>query len=157
MSNAVVAEAFGKAAQLALEDWAMMMLEQAESSPTLFSGDGAVFMGTMQFKGLTSGTIAVLCQEPFLRALCCNVLGANSPDEVSNEECKDALKELTNVLTGRFLTEAYGEEAVFDLIYPTAYEADKSLIHKFFQMRTRYCYVADSEPVAMAIGPIGLM
>lgn len=138
---------------LALEDWGMCMVEPREADVDLCkAAEGGHYLATMTFKGLLSGSLFVLCQRPFMENLCRNLLGLDFDEEVSVADAMDALRELTNVLSGNFLTQAYGEDTVFELIYPTAREADDADIDRILSLPLVKCFEADDQFVAVALG-----
>lgn len=137
---------------LALEEWGMMLVEPAETSRELFEGVDDLCMGGMQFRGVMNGTITVLCGRTLMENLCRNVMGSDPEEEVSEEECRDALCELTNILSGNFLTEAYGDDTVFDLVYPAVAEVTQQKLDEFFSNRLVQCFEADGEYIAVSLG-----
>ena len=81
--------------------------------------EGAVEVA-IGFSGPASGTLELLCGLDFSRELAANSLGAEPEDIEDDDEAIDAVKELLNVVCGRFLTEKYGDGAVFHLEIPRA-------------------------------------
>lgn len=137
---------------LTVEDWAMMLLEPAETSADPFYHHGSLLLGTVQFHGVMSGTIMVLCPVKLVENICANLLGGqNGESAIDDHACRDALCELMNVFSGNFLTQTYGEDTVFDLIYPKVQDADNDIVGSFFQNRLVQCFEADGEPIAVAL------
>ena len=69
------------------------------------------------FSGPAEGMISVSVSEDILLSLTCNMLGLDQddPSALEKEQQHDAFMELLNVISGNFLPEAFGTEAVFDL------------------------------------------
>lgn len=152
----IVNEVFDTVSTLALEDWGMALVEQTENSPEIFPGREKQYVGVTHFKGVMNGTIGVLCERSFMENLCRNLLGLDYDEEVTEENCKDAITELINVFCGNFLTEAYGEDTVFELVFPVVKEASREDVQQFFENRLVQCFLADDEPVAMSLGTFGI-
>ena len=139
---------------LALEDWGMMMTETIPSDRELFRDNQDLYLGTIEYSGSTKGKLAVVCDKPFLHTLYCNILGLDEDSDTAEQnEYEDTLKELTNVILGNFLTEAYGAETVFELIHPNAQLADATNLDSFFEQHSIVCIEADEHPVAIALSP----
>lgn len=135
-----------------LEDWAMMMVEPAEEEgpQELFQDDEPCYVATLAFKGVVSGSYSAVCQREFADNLTANLVG----DEVGEDEFKDALKELINVVSGNLLTAKWGEDTVFELSSPkvdelSKEEALKVLCHHPFFLK------GDDAPIAFTfnVGP----
>ena len=152
--NQVVQEVLTKSALLALENWGMMLVEPAENDCNAFPLNHQPILTTMQFRGVMNGTIAVLGAREFAESLCRNLESKDSDEEVSFDECCDALKELCNVISGNLLTEAYGDDTVFDLVYPAIKPISADLLAKFFSNKLTLTFSADDYPIAVAVGPL---
>ena len=73
-------------------------------------------LGEMSFSGPKSGTIQILASLDFCRVLAENI---GALDEVDDETCLDALKELCNVTCGLLLPKVTGSASdVFDVTVP---------------------------------------
>ena len=155
--NVIVKEVLTKASILALENWGMMMIDPCEIEENLFPDDEHLYLTAMQFQGVMSGSIAILATQGFAETLCRNLLGREPQETIEPKECEDALQELTNVLSGNFLTEAYGDDTVFDLVYPTirklTFDNKSHVLHN----KLTLCFMADDNPVAISVGPIGFV
>ena len=81
-------------------------------------------LAEISFTGPKNGTIQILASLEFCRILAENI-GALT--EVSEENCYDALKELSNVTSGLLLPIlAYSQTDVFDITIPTIKNGDDS-------------------------------
>lgn len=147
----VVNEVFDKVTVVALEDWGMMLVEPVEVSRQIFEDQDHLFIGSTQFRGVMNGTIVVLCSKEFMNAICRNLLALPPEYDVTEDQCEDGLKELINVFCGNFLTEAYGDDTVFELVYPAVKVATDDEIENFWSSRLVHCFIADSEPIAVAL------
>ena len=127
-----------------LEDWGMFLVEPAETSLDNFDSEAEFLITTVQFQGVLTGTYAILCQQPFLEILSENLIG--DEEEIEEEDKKDALKEMANVLCGNLVTECYGEDMVFDLVLPSVNIASEEQVASAINTRT-ICYLADDEPL----------
>ena len=148
----IIDDVFTKVSILALEDWGLALVEPIDVEPEIFPPGEPIYRGATQFKGVMSGTLTVLCCRLFLEKICRNLLGLDEGEDVSNESCEDTLTELVNVFCGNFLTEAYGDDVVFELIFPKVEIATKEQVAQFFESRLIHCFLADDEPIALALG-----
>lgn len=155
--NVVVHDTLTKASVLALENWGMMMIDPCDLDEKFFPDDQHLYLTAMQFRGVMSGSIAILATQGFAEALCANLLGRELSESISPSECEDALQELTNVLSGNFLTEAYGDDTVFELVYPTIRKLTIDNKNHIFHNKLTLCFMADDNPVAISVGPIGFV
>lgn len=130
-----------------LEDWAMMMVEPLSNSQgnLIFDLNEPLYMSWVNMRGSKKGTLTIVAQKNFIQTLTANLLGEQK--EISEEEAKDAFKEMGNVLAGNFFTEAYGENTVFDLIYPNVVQIEPKQLEKLEQRSTSFYYNADDAPI----------
>jgi CheY-specific phosphatase CheX len=140
-----VKEAIEQVTTMILEDWGMMLVDQADSNINIFSNNENFLVSMVRFKGIVNGQYSIVCQKEFASSLAKNVLGLD--EEPAEQDQKDALKEMANVLCGNMLTECYGDEEVFDLTPPEIAEFKPKEIQKYFDERT-VCCLADDSPVA---------
>lgn len=76
---------------------------------------------TIDFSGERSGDIGIAASTDLCAILTSNVLGEDPDDyEDLDENTSDAMEELLNVVCGQFLTAAFGEEPVIDMLPPIA-------------------------------------
>jgi len=73
---------------------------------------------SMGFKGTLQGSIAIIVPETISTTLAANILGLDDDQEVYPDTALDALQELLNTITGRLMTELFGEDPVIDLTIP---------------------------------------
>jgi chemotaxis protein CheY-P-specific phosphatase CheC len=137
--------ALNRIAVKVLEDWAMMLVDIDEE--VSFSEGSEYLVSTIVFKGIINGEVSIVAPESFLSTLAGNVLGIDE-NEATQEEKEDAFREMNNVLTGNFLTEAYGADIVFDVILPTIKQANAIDLKSLLESRVVFKCSADSNPVA---------
>lgn len=77
----------------------------------------------IQFDGPCSGRLGLVFTENLCSELITNILGMDS-DDLEEEDVADALKELLNVVCGKFLIAAFGPMLKFDLSIPTVAKID---------------------------------
>ena len=132
-----------------LEEMAMMMLEPLEFSNETFDPSDDFYVVRATYTGVFNGTLTVICQTPFADLLPKNLLGLMPFDPIEDSDRLDALKELTNVISGNFLVDAFGEETVFELprfdVYKTNYEDGMNTLNDKFI----YC-LGDETPLGIS-------
>ncbi len=153
--NPVIEEVLQNSASQALEEWAMLLVDSVEARAELFESDEKLYLGQMQFEGVMNGLVVIICGHELLEQVCGNVLGLGFGEEVSEAELLDALRELTNVLTGHFLTEAYGDDVVFDIVAPKTQSVGVETLEKVLAIKPCRCFLGDDNPVLVAIAPLG--
>lgn len=99
------------------EQLAFMFGDELEDDE-LETGSGTFLRATMGFRGQMQGSVSIVVPETISTTLAANILGLDDDQEVYPETALDALRELLNTITGRLMTEIFGEEAVIDLSIP---------------------------------------
>lgn len=132
-----------------LEDWAMTLVDQLEPSGVEFDTEKPLYMSWVDIHGVMNGAVSVVAQKPFLQVLATNLLGCDEDTPCTDGDCTDAFKEMVNVLTGNFLTEAYGDDVVFDLLHPNVTEVTFADLGKFLGRKVVFAFNADGMPVAV--------
>lgn len=134
-----------------LEDWAMMLVDPAEDTK-IFQSEEPFYFGTVDFAGPKKGTVCIVVQDNFMDSLTKNLLGLEPAAQVTEADKQDALKEMSNVLTGNFLTEAFGNTDVFDVVLPLVHKVGYDVVEKVLKntsdSKKALYYLADGEPVA---------
>ncbi len=153
ISKEEVEKALGEVSVTALEDWAMMLVESADDISDIFNAkDNEVYIARMIFKGPIEGTIEAVCSKDFAIMLCKNLLGLEEEAQPSEEECLDSLREMTNVLTGNFVTAAFGSDLVFDLILPEAERLSTKELESRIDVSDFTSFSADDCKVGFRVG-----
>ena len=101
-----------------LEDLAFLFCESQDASAFDYNQIEDAYEASMRFTGPTNGKFEIAAGKNLCLLLASNILGIEPDDTAAGDHAADALKESLNVMCGRFLTEAYGEEAVFNLSAP---------------------------------------
>ena len=135
-----------KTAVRVLEDWGMMLVEDSSLENANFEDDTKIYTSEVKMKGTFYGSLAIVAKDDFLKSLASNILGSNDPSE---EDKKDAFRELGNILAGNFLTEAYGADLVFDVTQPVVSETSSQWLEQVEGQRVRFYLSADDSPVAV--------
>ncbi|HGJ67218.1 TPA: chemotaxis protein CheX [bacterium] len=78
----------------------------------------------VEFYGDRQGTVGIMASDDLCIEMSANVLGTDIEDKNSVEDAVDTLEELSNVVCGQFLTSAFGNEVIFNLIPPSVSIAD---------------------------------
>lgn len=134
-----------------LEDWGMMIVDEVtEPSAEMFCDSEQVYISSVNLHGVITGSVSILSQLPFMQTLARNVLGIDDLSELTKGDCLDAFKEMGNILAGNFITEAYGEDVVFDLLNPSVSETSFSSVTDFIDKNIVFAFLADDAPVAVS-------
>ncbi len=153
--NSVQRDVLEKTTLLALEEWGLMLCDRSEEVAEHYFADvSGLLLASMRFQGILKGQIYVLVQEAFSEALCRNLLAKESEEAVSHDEKEDVLRELCNVILGNYLTEAYGDDTVFELTLPMVRAISGSDLERFFNNDLQLAVIADDQPLAVAVGPL---
>ncbi|MDR3013628.1 MAG: chemotaxis protein CheX [Chitinispirillales bacterium] len=104
--------------KLILEELAFLFCDSQDASTFDYGQIVDAHAAYLNFTGPKNGKIEIAAGQNLCLLLSSNMLGIEPEDEDASAYADDALKEALNVITGRFLTEAYGEEAVFVLNAP---------------------------------------
>jgi hypothetical protein len=107
---------------------------------------------SLQFSGTPSGRIHMWVGHGFACLVAANMLGIDTCNEDARRKGVDALKELLNMITGNFLTEAFGEQLIFTLGLPetlTQYQLAED-----FSDQNAIWFSAEDNPVMFLIKDI---
>ncbi|MFW5784761.1 MAG: chemotaxis protein CheX [Chitinispirillaceae bacterium] len=130
-----------------LEQTAYLFTEE-ESVPPSFDGwaSAGVFL---TFSGTPSGYIHMWTTDALMEAAAVNMLGLDSPDQITNKNRLDALKELLNISTGHILTRLYGKNVLFELGIPE--ELDPDLLQGDIKDPRSIWIDAEDEPLLVVL------
>jgi len=103
-----------------LEELAFLFCESQDAATFEYSRIHDAHEASMRFTGPTNGKLEIAAGRSLCLVIAGNMLGVepDEDEEMVVAHADDALKEALNVLCGRFLTEAFGEEAVYNLTAP---------------------------------------
>ena len=132
-----------------LEDWGMMMIDEPSSEGTqLFTLDTPLYHSIIELHGAVSGSVSIIAQEDFLSALAHNLLCEPEDVQLDSHQQEDAFRELGNVLAGNFITEAYGDDVVFDLLNPAVSTISPESLSAILERNVVFEFLVDGAPVA---------
>jgi len=98
-----------------LEEAAFFMIEP-EPVPPAFDGD--VFSATIDFEAVRGGQLRLTASRNLARNLAANMLGIDPADPEADDQGRNALGEILNVLGGAFITRHFGTKTSFQLGLP---------------------------------------
>jgi chemotaxis protein CheY-P-specific phosphatase CheC len=103
-----------------LEELAFLFCDSQDASTFDYSQIVNAHKATLRFNGPKNGKIELAADQSLCLVLAGNMLGIEpeEDEEMAAAHAADALKEALNVICGRYLTEAYGDEVVFSLNAP---------------------------------------
>lgn len=94
----------------------LCLIEEDEERSPIANG----VVGCVTFEGPFSGMFVVILPRTIREPLAMNMLGID--EGVSDEDCEDALREVTNVLCGNLLPVIAGVEANFRIMTPRVFD-----------------------------------
>lgn len=98
-----------------LEEAAFFMIEPEAVPPTY---DADVFSATIDFEAVRGGQLRLTASRNLARNLAANMLGIDPTDPEADEQGRNALGEILNVLGGAFITRHFGTKVPFQLGLP---------------------------------------
>lgn len=116
--NPNVALVLDSVCKMILEELAFLFCESQDATAFDYSHVKDAHKAQLRFEGPKNGLVEIAAGRNLCLLLAGNMLGIEADEENAQVYANDALKEALNVVSGRFLTEAYGEEAVFNLNAP---------------------------------------
>lgn len=78
----------------------MIFMEITEPSEPDRQIEGDSLLGSITFKNSIEGCLSVRCSVPCAKTIAANMLGIDTPEEISEEDVCDALGEVTNMVMG---------------------------------------------------------
>ena len=129
-----------------LEEWGMMLVDQLGDNGDVFDLKNDYFIAAVDCRGESGGTLVLFAQQPFVDGLARNVLGYDSGEPLTEEQYRDAIVELANVVSGNFLTTAFGDRKVFDLVVPEVTRVKAEEIDVFMDPDALY-FAGDGQPL----------
>ena len=92
-----------------------------------------------------AGTIGLVAPNELCVELAANILGMDSEDADDNYTY-DAIKELTNILCGQFITSLFGEDMIFDLSPPSVEAINRERWNRLISDEKTTGFVIDDLP-----------
>lgn len=99
-----------------LEEAAFFMIEP-EAVPPRYEGE--IFSAAIDFEAVRGGQLRLTASRNLARNLAANMLGIDPNDPEADEQGRNALGEILNVLGGAFVTRHFGTKVPFQLGLPT--------------------------------------
>lgn len=148
-NNETVREIAIRVISRVLEESAFIFTEELDGGdrPSLDTWDAIGV--SLVFKGKPGGTVHMWAGNTFACYAAANMLGVDQEDCCVNEKGIDALKEALNMVVGNFITEAFGEEQVFDLALPQKIE--QPLLHSDYNNENAIWLEAETEPILFVV------
>lgn len=133
-----------------LERFAFMLGDPAEANaaPALPT---TAWIATMTFTGPRNGTLGLATTAALARQMAANLFG-REPNEVSDDEAADALKEFLNVACGDYLHELEGNEPIYDLSAPVVTPADRAALAARLSGRPQFALNVEGQPLFVFLG-----
>lgn len=103
----------------------------------------------LSFHGDPGGRIRLWADPGFARLAAANMLGVDEESDEAGERGIEALKELLNIIVGRFITSAYGDDRVFELGLPAS--VPPALISSDHTAENQCWIDADSHPLLFVL------
>lgn len=134
-----------------LNNWGMMFTEQSSStaiSTTSTDLDGA-YVSNLILNGPKECVLKVVASKDFAHNLCQNLTG-ESPDNYNEDELKDCLREMTNIIGGKLITLVFGENVVYDLSNLSCKNIIQDDINSFLSEDISTCLLGDDSLVGLS-------
>jgi CheY-specific phosphatase CheX len=122
--SAILDNVLGSVCTLILEELAFLFCEPQDAATFDHNQIKDAHVSYLTFTGPRDGRIEIAAGQNLCLLLSSNMLGIEPEEEDASTCAADALGEALNVICGRFLTEAYGEEVVFSLSAPVKGSVD---------------------------------
>ena len=102
-----------------------------------------VIQAEMNFSGYKSGSLKLLVPIEMCLEISANTLGKDFDEALRMVKASDAVKELLNITCGKFLTELYGTEPVFDLTPPEVTFPGESVLKELIEDEESLFFLAE--------------
>ena len=130
-----------------LEQTAFMFPEPMDMQDGISFDEFDFILARLTFDGEKKGVIMFIVPKEFCIELAGNMLGEElNPDEPDGKDM-DALKEILNIIAGRFLTEMFGEKAIFNLATPEVMEISRENFFSLITENEYACSMSDEYPL----------
>ncbi len=104
----------------ASEVFETMMFMTVEPCNDLYDGmEGQTFMGSITYKGPMEGVLTIACGEDCARQIAINMLGFEEGEELSEDDVKDAIGEVANMVMGSVKAKLMDEVGDLQVSVPT--------------------------------------
>jgi chemotaxis protein CheY-P-specific phosphatase CheC len=127
------------------------MFGEVSPKSSLPENGGNYLHVTVNYNGNNSGIVGLSSSVDLCYQLAENVLGMDPNDEETMDLAFDTLKELANIVCGRYLTSAYGKERVFQLSPPSVSEMNKKEWNELAKREETVGFTIDDIPVLIYV------
>lgn len=103
---------------------------------------GDAIMGLITFQNGTKGCLTIYCSQICARAIATNMLGMNPNDEIEDDDVKDAIGEVTNMVMGSMKSRIQDHNTTIQISIPTiikGQEIENHLAEKENCVVTKIC------------------
>jgi chemotaxis protein CheX len=97
----------------------MIFMDLEEPSEISGQIEGDSFLGSITFTNNIEGCLAILCSAPCAETIAANMLGVDTPDEITEEGICDALGEVTNMVMGSIKSRLQTDGTELQVSIPT--------------------------------------
>ena len=125
-----------------LETMAFMFSEVMDKN-TITDYPTDVIQAEMNFSGYQFGNLKLLVPIEMCLEISANTLGKDFDEALRMVKASDAVQELLNITCGKFLTELYGTEPVFDLTPPEVTFPDESVLKEWIEDEEGLFFLAE--------------
>ena len=84
----------------AKEVFETMIFMAVEQCPDCVAVEGEALLGSITFTGSIEGCMGISCDLPCAKTIACNMLAMDDEDEISDNEIRDAIGEIANMVLG---------------------------------------------------------
>jgi chemotaxis protein CheX len=101
------------------ETMIFMEIEEPEPSGPDQRIEGDSLLGSITFRNSIEGCLSLHCSVPCAKTIAANMLGIDTPDEISEEDVCDALGEVTNMVMGSVKSRLQTDGSKLQVSIPT--------------------------------------
>lgn len=117
MNNEEIRDVLYETSVSILEAAAFLFIDETEVDLSCIK-DFELCGGEINFNGHTNGKVVILMAESIADIIARNMLGMDEESVIENNQRKDAVLEILNMITGNLLTSVFGDQVVFKLNMP---------------------------------------
>lgn len=147
MQEKAINEVLNEVVGSVLEQTAFLFPEPMDMQDGIPFDEFEFVLTQLDFGGDKTGTIMFVVPKEFCIELAGNMLGEDlDPDDIRGKDM-DAIKEILNIIAGRFLTDMYGEKAIFSLASPGVKEISREDFFTLIKENEYACSMSDEYPL----------
>lgn len=110
-----------------------------------------IWLCALTFSGARAGQIALAAAPDLARQIAVNLYSLE-PDEITEIQAMDALKELLNIMTGNYLHALEGDAPIFDLSAPVLTTPDRADFARQWAGRPQAALNVEGRPLILGFG-----